>query len=173
MKYTHEKIKKYFLLALKSNRLVAFSKEDKLQGRFIRVDSIDWSEEPQLGWIKGLEFPIQLSRQVFKNKDGSVGNLYLVTNDLDLSKTAIETIYKKRWKVEVFHKSIKSKTSLAKSPAKTLRTQSNHIFMSLFATARLEMLSVSRKLSAFTLKQKLYIKAIRGAYDELQRIKPA
>jgi hypothetical protein len=33
------------------------------------------------------------------------------------------------------HKSIKSNTSMAKSPARTVRTQSNPIFMSLYATA--------------------------------------
>ena len=44
MKFIHEKMKKYFLLALKSNRLIALSKEDKLQGRFVRIDSLDWSD---------------------------------------------------------------------------------------------------------------------------------
>jgi len=39
--------------------------------------------------------------------------------------------YKKRWKVEVFHKSLKSNASLAKSPTRTLRTQSNHVFMAI------------------------------------------
>ena len=58
-----------------------------------------------------------------------------VCNGLNATKETLETIYQKRWKVEVFHKSVKSNTSMAKSPA---RTQSNHIFMSLYATARLE-----------------------------------
>ncbi|MCK5893564.1 MAG: transposase, partial [Endozoicomonadaceae bacterium] len=56
---------------------------------------------------------------IFKNKDGSEGILYLISNDVELDKQSIETIYQKRWKVEVFHKNIKSNTGLAKSPAKT------------------------------------------------------
>jgi len=60
---------------------------------------------------------------------------------------------------------------MAKSPARTVRTQSNHIFMSLYATARLEMLSIQQGLNKFTLKSKLYINAIRQAFDELQKLK--
>jgi hypothetical protein len=48
-----------------------------------------------------------------------------------------------------FHKSIKSNTSMAKSPARTVRTQSNPIFMSLYATARLEILSAQQGLNKF------------------------
>lgn len=68
MKFIHEKMKKHFVLALKSNRLVALSKEDKLQGRFQRIDSLDWSESPIYGWVKGLDTPINLHRQIFKKK---------------------------------------------------------------------------------------------------------
>jgi len=88
-----------------------------------------------LGWIKGLEFPVLFHRQVFKNKDGSTGLLYLISNDIEATKSTIEANYQKRWKVEAFYKNIKSNTALAKSPAKTVRTQSNHIFMSLYAGA--------------------------------------
>jgi len=171
MKFIHEELKKLFILALKSNRLVALTEEDKKQGRFTRIDTINWSEEPIQGWVKGLEFPVLFHRQVFTNKDGSTGILYLISNELDADKTTLETIYQKRWKVEVFHKNIKSNTALAKSPAKTVRTQSNHIFMSLYATARLECLSIKQNLNTFALKNKLYLRAIRQAFDELQVIK--
>ena len=63
---------------------------------------------PLLGWIKGLDFPVLLHRQVFTNKDGSKGTLYLACSDLDLQALDIETIYQKRWRVEVFHKTLKS-----------------------------------------------------------------
>ena len=144
MKFINDEMKKYFLLALKSNRLIALSKEDKLQGRFQRIDSLDWSGSPICGWVKGMDMPIILHRQIFKNKDGSEGILYLISNDIELDKESMETIYQKRWKVEVFHKNIKSNTGLAKSPAKKERTQSNHIFMSLLATAKLEGLSIKK-----------------------------
>jgi hypothetical protein len=171
MKYIHATLEKYFIFALKSNRLVALTKEDKANGRYTRIDSIQWSEKPVQGWVKGLDFPVLFHRQVFTNKDGSTGALYLICNDLSATTTTLETIYQKRWKVEVFHKSIKSNTSMAKSPARTVRTQSNHIFMSLYATARLEILSIQQGLNKFALKSKLYINAIRHAFDELQNLK--
>jgi hypothetical protein len=62
---------------------------------------------------------------------------------------------------------------MAKSPARTVRTQSNPIFMSLYATARLEIPSAQQGLNKFALKSKLYINAIRQAFDELQQLKSA
>ncbi|MCP4325210.1 MAG: hypothetical protein GY951_09055 [Psychromonas sp.] len=79
-------------------------------------------------------------------------------------KRKSETIYQKRWKVEVLHKNRKSNTGLAKSPAKKVRTQINHTFISLFATAKLEELSVKKRLTTFGLKTKLYIKAQKEAF---------
>ena len=168
MKFIGEKMKKHFVLALKSNRLVALSKEDKLQGRFVRIDPLDWSDSPICGGVKGMDFPILLHRQMFKNKDGSEGKLYLISNDIELEKGSMETIYQKRWKVEVFHKNIKSNTGLATSPAKKVKTQSNHIFMSLLATAKLEGLSIKKGLTTFGLKTKLYIKAQKEAFRAWQ-----
>lgn len=173
MKFIHEQLKKHFILALKSNRHVALSLADKQQGRYVRIDTLTWSEKPVQAWVKGLAFPVLLHRQVFTNKDGSTGTLYLISNDLDATATNLETIYKKRWKVEVFHKNIKSNTALAKSPTKVVRTQNNHIFMSLYAAARLECLSIKQKFNTFALKSELYIKAVRLAFDELQILKSA
>lgn len=174
MKYIHDKLRKYFIFALKSNRHVAIDLKDKKQGRYVRIDTLNFSaNEPIQGWIKGLEFPVIFHKQVFTNRDGSTGILYLISNDLSATKTTLEIIYQKRWKVEVFHKSIKSNTALAKSPAKIPKTQSNHIFMSLIAGARLECLSIKKKMNTFALKNKLYLTAIRQAYDELQLLKGA
>ena len=141
--FIHHRLNKHFIVALQSNRTVALSKEDKLQGRFSRIDSLSWSEDtPLLGWIKGLDFPGLLHRQVFTNKDGSMGTLYLTCSDLDQQALGIETIYQKRWRVEVFHKTLKSDAALAKSPTKRVRTQSNHVCMALYAAFRVECLRI-------------------------------
>jgi len=171
MRFIHAKFHKHFILALKSNRLIALSLEDKKKKNFVRIDKMEWSGKPVQGWVKGLDFPILLHRQVFTNKDASTGILYLITNDLELTNNEIETTYKKRWKVEVFHKNIKSNTALAKSPTKVVRTQSNHIFMSLCAAARLEGLSIKKKVTTFAFKNRLYIKALKVAFSELQEFK--
>ena len=127
MDFIHEDLNKHFVMALKSNRTIALSQEDKKQGNFIRVDSISWLEQRSVrGWLKGLDFPVLIHRQVFKNKDGSTGILYLACSELDCKPSEIEAIYKKRWNVEVFHKTLKSNTGLAKSPTKCIRTQTNH-----------------------------------------------
>ena len=65
------------------------------------------------------------------DEDGSEGVLYLVNSDLALDYERMSTIYQRRWKVEEYHKSLKSNASLARSLAKTIRTQSNHVFASL------------------------------------------
>jgi len=62
MKFINDKIKHYFLLALKSNRLIALSKEDKSQERFQRIERVDWSGAAILGWVKAIDMPMILHR---------------------------------------------------------------------------------------------------------------
>ena len=172
MIFIKKKLKKDFIFALKGNRIVALSKEDKFKGNFQSIDSLDLQEGTTCRvFLKGLDFEVLLTKQVFKNKDGSSGTLYLVSSDLALDYTQITTIYQKRWKIEEYHKSIKSNTGLAKSPTKTVRTQSNHFFMSIYAYFKLELLSIKSKCNHFALKSALYIKALKSCFGELQEIK--
>jgi len=160
---------KHFIAALKDNRLIALSEEDRNNKRYVRVDALDFPEQTCVrGWLKGYSKEVLLVRQVFKNKDDSTGILHLVCSDLTCDYDAITTTYKKRWKVEVFHKSLKSNANLAKSPTRTLRTQSNHVFMAIYATFKLECLSIANKLNPFALCRKLLINASRSAYAQLQ-----
>ena len=101
------------------------------------------------------------------------GTLHLVCSDLTCDHDAITTTYKRRWEVEVFHKSLKSNACLAKSPTQTLRTQSNHVFMAICAAFKLECLSLKNKLSPFAMCRKLLIKASQTAYAELQFLRAA
>ena len=165
---------KHFIAALKDNRLVALSEEDKKSKRFVRVDELDIPEQTAVqGWLKGYTKAVLLVRQVFTNKDGSTGILHLVCSELTCDYNAITTTYKKRWNVEVFHKSLKSNANLAKSTTRTVRTQSNHIFMAICATFKLECLSIKNKLNPFALCRKLMINASRTAYAQLQQFRAA
>ena len=83
--------------------------------------------------------------------------------------TLFPSSYKKRWQVEVFHKFLKSNANLAKSPTRTLRTQSNHVFMAIYATFKLECLGIANKLNPFSLCRKLLINAPRTVH----RLRPA
>lgn len=154
---------------LKSNRLVALTEADRAKGNFVRIDQIEWSEQKAVsGWLKGLSFPVQLARQVFTNKDGSTGMLYLACSQLAADWDTITTIYQKRWNVKVFHKSLKSNAALAKSPARRVNAQANHVFASIVAVFKMERLKIRTKLNHFALRAKRYLKATRSAFDELQ-----
>ena len=153
---------KDFIAALKDNRLVALSLEDWKAKRFVRVDKLEFPEQDAVqGRLKGSARAVHLVRQVFKNQDGSTGILHLVCSDITCDYDTITTNYKKRWQVEVFHKSLKSNAAMAKSPTQTQRTQGNHVFMAIVATFKLECLSIKAKLNPFALRLKLLINATR------------
>lgn len=163
--------KKHFIFPLKSNRLVALSREDKLNGKFQAVESVKLEQGQVLRvFLKGLETEVLLLKQVFTNGDGSTGILYLVSSDLTLDYAAITTIYQKRWKVEEFHKSIKSNTALAKSPTKTVRSQSNHFFASIYGHFKLEMLKMKTQKNHFALKSQIYLQAVRQSFAALKEL---
>lgn len=165
---------KHFICALKDNRLVALSEQDQKQKRFTRVDELQIPQHGVVrGWLKGYKKEVLVVRQVFTNKDGSTGTLHLVCSDLTCDYNAITTTYKRRWAVEVFHKSLKSNAALAKSPTQTLRTQSNHVFMAICAAFKLECLSLQHKLNPFALCRKLLINASQAAYAQLRLFRAA
>jgi hypothetical protein len=104
------------------------------------------------------------------NKDGSTGVLYLASSDLLLDYGRITAIYQKRWTVEVCHESIQSNAGLARSPTHTVRTQSNHLFASIYAFFKLEWLKLKHPMNPFALRSKLYLKALQASFAELQRL---
>ena len=72
-----------FIAALKNNRLVALSEEDRKKKRFVRVDELNFTERTAMqGGLKGYAKAVRLVRQVFTNKDGSTGILHLACSDL-------------------------------------------------------------------------------------------
>lgn len=170
--FVHSELKKYFVVAIKNNRLVALNQKDKLAGQFRQVrKSAIQKDRATTVWLKGVDFPLRLVRRVFKNKDGSTGELYVITNDLGLSGQVISAIYEKRWGVEVFHKSLKQNVGLEKSPTKNEVTQANHVFACMIAWVKLEMLSIREQSNHFALKARLYVKALQAAYEELRLLK--
>jgi len=174
MTYIKIDLSKDFIMAIKENRLAAMSLEDKKEGNWVRIDSLPLEPNTTLTvYLKGLDFPVLLVKQVFTNKDDSEGVLYLVCSDTTLNYPQITTIYQKRWKVEEFHKSIKSNTALAKSPTRTVRTQSNHFFASIYAFFKLEQIKIVHQLNHFAIKSKIYITALKASFSELQKLTEA
>jgi hypothetical protein len=162
-----EELKRNFIMALKSNRKVALSKENKDNKEYISIETLQPGQQPVEIWLKELDFPLLLTKQVFKNENDTVGELYLACSDLNLSYAQITTIYKKRWGVEEYHKSIKSNTGFSKSPTKTIKTQTNHYVLSIVAYVKLEWLKQRTNKNHFAMKAQIYLAAQKAAHAEL------
>jgi hypothetical protein len=174
MNFIHHDLKKQFIFAIKSNRCVALSRKEASCGQFQRVDALEWNDGvSRTVYLKDICFPVKLLKKIFINEDGSSGTLYLISNDLGLEADRMYEVYQKRWQIEIFHKSIKQNASLSKSPTRTIRTQSNHLFASLIAYCKLELLKVKTSLNHFAIKQKLLLKANVLMFNELQILKGA
>lgn len=114
MSYINKK-KKIFIFDMQTNRLAALTAEDQKKGRWTRIDELEISDnKPVKVWLKDLGFPVLMTKQIFTNKDESTGYRFLVTNDLNLTDEQLTTIYKKRWSVEEYHKSLKQNVSVAR-----------------------------------------------------------
>ena len=173
MRFVKLDLKKEFIMALKSNRKVALSENDKANGLYQRIDQLELPEGTTLTiYLEGIPFPLQLVRQVFTNEDSSTGVRYLVTSDLTLNADQIITIYQKRWKVEEYHRSLKQNAAVAKSPTRTETTQTNHFVAALWSFVKIELLKVRTKKNHYQLKSQLYLSALQQAFHELQKLQP-
>ena len=164
---------KDFVMPVKTNRKVALSYDNRRHDRYVRADKVVFrTDTPIKIFPEDVDFPMLPVKQVFADKDGSTGILYLVSSDTALTYEQITIIYRKRWNMECYHKSLKQNVSLEKSPTKTVNTQKNHFFASLCGYVRLEMLKISSRLNHFALKAKIYMNALRSAFSELQKLQP-
>ena len=167
-----QELNHHFIMPLKANRKVALSGEEKRKGNYQSIESLELKEgQTLLVYVEGVDFPLCFTKQVFQNEGESEVAVYLVTNDLTADADCIKTYYALRWKIEEFHKSIKSNTGYASSPAHTIRTQSNHLFLSMLAFVKLEALKLSNKENHFALKRKLTLNALKNAWNKLKILK--
>jgi hypothetical protein len=97
-------------------------------------------------------------------------SLCWVSNELTLTDEQFNTLYKKRWSVEEYHKSLKQNASIGSSPAHTEKTQGNHIFAAIFAYVKLEMLNQATNFNHFALKTKIYMASIMAAKVTFQEL---
>ena len=163
-------MKKDFVMALKENRLVALSLEDKIKGLYQRVDSLELKDATEV-YLEALEFPVLIAKKVLQDQNNKEVDVYLVSSDLTLDTDGMFKIYQKRWKIEEFFKSMKSNCSYSKSPTQTVTTQSNHFFCSVYAVFKYEMMRLNTNLNHFALKSKIYLSAMKTAMVQLQLFK--
>lgn len=173
MMFVKHRLKKHFVMPLKSNRKVALSSAEKRQGKYHSVDTLVIKKNTAREiFLEGVDFPLHLVKEVFVNEDQSTGVLYLVASDTTLNAQRLTTVYRTRWHVEEYHKSLKQNASLEKSPTRTVATQTTHFFAALCAYIKLEMLKRSTARSHSALKLSIYMRALMTAFEELRALKP-
>lgn len=173
MKFVVQELQKHFVFPLKANRKVALSAAEQKQGRFVAVETLELpAGQPRQIWLEEVPFALLLTKEVFTNKDGSQGVRYLVTDDLTLAYDQIIKLYQRRWSIEVYHESLKQNAALEKSPTRTETTQRNHFFASVCAYIKLESLKIRTGVNHFALKSKIYLAALKTAYQELVKLEP-
>lgn len=170
MEFIDDKLKKKFVMSVKSNRKVCLSVEYKKAKNYISIETLELKKATEV-YIEGLNFPLMLCKKVLKDKNNKEVAIYLITNDLNLDEDKMFEIYQKRWNIETFYKSMKSNCSYSKSPTHTVRTQCNHFFCSVYAVFKYEMIRLNTNLNHFALKSKIYLNALKIAMSELQIFK--
>ncbi len=173
--FINDVLKKKFVCPLKKNRKVALSKEDKDNGNYVSISSVDMGDcSSRLVYLDGYKDALKIIKQVSKDGDDDESiYLYLVTNDIDLTTNKILEIYKRRWKIEEYHKSLKQNLKIEHSPTKVQTSQLNHIFLSVCGFIKLERLRLNYKMNHFAIKEKIYIEALKTAYQKVGKLEYA
>lgn len=170
MEFITQRLQREFVMAVKSNRLAALSTADKQAGCWTSIKTLAGQDQPLKVWLRGMDKPVLLLKQVFKNEDGSQGVRYLVASDLTLSASEILGIYQKRWKTEEHHKSIKQCSSLGDSPSHTPATQQAHCIAAIISYVKLEKLKLKNRMNHFALKSQIWVEATRHAMDSMSKL---
>ena len=86
-------LRKEFTMAFKANRKVALSRQDKLHGRYRRLDQLELPEDTVTGiYLEQAHFPLYLLRQTRTYADNAAAVLELVTSDASLTTDQLITI---------------------------------------------------------------------------------
>jgi len=174
MKFIVQDLKKHFVCTIKDNRTISFdieaTEDKKMQWVSVSQAEIEPNSPVKIR-LKKLPFPLILVKRVFHNMNGTVGVQYLVSSDIELDADSTDTIYKDRWSSEDVHRSLKQNTALEKMPAKLERSQANHIFAAMIALVKLECMKIATKDNHYTLKRNILTKALKDAWQEIQKLK--
>jgi len=118
-----------WIATLQKNRIVSTAPK-----HYYHLEELDIPEQGLVLHLKAYGF-IKVFKKVSENGDVE----YRGTNDLNLSKLDVESIYAKRWKIEEYHRGLKQQTGIAKCQSRLQRSQRNHIWCSIHAFLILEL----------------------------------
>ena len=170
MDFIKNTLTREFVMAAKCNRLAATSEAHKQAGRWAPIEALAGQGQPLKVWLRGMDYPVLLLKQVFKNEDDSEGVRYLVASDLTVSAAKMIGIYQKPWKTEEYHKSIKHCSNLGGSPAHTPATQQAHCVAAIISYTKLEKLKLKNRSNHFALKSQIWIEATRRALQCMSKL---
>ena len=64
--------------------MIAFSEEERKKGQYQNLNRLNCKDkQKRVVRLKDLAFPVALITKIFKNEDGSIGILHIVTSGLD------------------------------------------------------------------------------------------
>jgi hypothetical protein len=173
IEYIVKDLKKHVVCAIKSNRNITFDVQKPLkEQKWVKVSDIDI--EPNQAYkvrLNNMSFDVLLVKKVYHNLDGSIGVQYLISTDTDLNAQEVSDLYKLRWSSEDLHKSLKQNTALEKLPAKVENSQANHVFASMIAQVKLEMLKLATRKNHYELKRNILVQALKTAQTEIYKLK--
>ena len=171
MNFVAEYLEKKFVMAIKENLIVMRCDADDIVRWKGPIRDLPFAAGQVCEvYIRGVDFPVYITKHVFKNKNGTTGTLYLCTNDIDLTAEEACEVYQERWPIEEYHKSLKQNASLAKCPASRRSSQIKHILCSLYGYIKLEWMKLTSKKNHFALRSSMYLAALRASQSKLQQL---
>ena len=171
MNFVAEYLEKKFVMAIKENLIVMRCDADDIVRWKGPIRDLPFAAGQVCEvYIRGVDFPVYITKHVFKNKNGTTGTLYLCTNDIDLTAEEACEVYQERWPIEEYHKSLKQNASFARCPASRRSSQMKHILCSLYGYIKLEWMKLTSKKNHFALRSSMYLAALRASHSKLQQL---
>jgi hypothetical protein len=147
-----------FFFGIEKNRIVS-----NKPGEYSQVISLDIPEEGLITHLKDFGF-IKLFRKDYKKEDSRHYILYLPDelNLQQIKRAEFREIHDTHWSIETFHRAIKQVCGIGRFMVRNTQAIKNHIFCSLQAFVRLELMRSQKMISNwYEVQRNLFIKVIR------------
>lgn len=141
----------HWIAQFKANRIVTLKPHEPLH-----LEDLDIPSQGLEVHLKGYGF-IKVFKMVSKR-----GIEYYGTSDLNLSKSDVERIYGKRWKIEEYHRGLKQYTGIQACQSRGQRSQRNHIWAAIHAFIYLEAHKFRHSITWAQAKGSIIQEAIRS-----------
>lgn len=134
---TIDKLGWKWISQLRKNRIVTLEPH-----KFQHLEDLNIPDEGLRVHLKAYGFI-----KVFKTVSLKGDVEYYGTNDLSLTKSDVEGIYSRRWKIEEYHRGLKQQCGINKCQSRLNRSQRNHIWSSIHTFLCLELHRIKHNVS--------------------------